>query len=476
MNRMVSFKRILLAALVIFLSLFFTIPFAACEESPEQIAYDAYLYAYPLVLMDVTMRQMTNVTAPDPDHGRAPINQFCHAQTFPPVEFQAVARPTFDTLYSTAWLDLGSEPIILSLPDTNNRYYLMEMLDMWSDVFDSPGFRTTGTGPGNFAITGPQWKGKLPKDVIELHAPTPFVWIIGRTQTNGKQDYEAVHAIQDKYLLTPLSRWVNPHRRPKPVPPIDPNVDDKTPPITQVEQMDGLTFFTRFSEVLKKNSPHANDYPILHRMKAIGIEPGKDFAPPPGVDPSIFNQAAESALGYMKDKNNQGRLGTLVNGWSMMLDNMGTYGTSYLRRAMIALIGLGANLPEDAIYPGVYIDSSGDALVGSNSYVLHFTQDEWPPADAFWSLTLYDENGFAVPNSINRYAVSNHDLIRNDDKSLDIYIQNNNPGSDREANWLPVPVPTDEVKDPPFNLVMRLYSPERKVLQGQWKPPALVKQ
>jgi hypothetical protein len=156
---------------------------------------------------------------------------------------------------------------------------------------------------------------------------------------------------------------------------------------------------------------------------------------------------------------------------------MGTYGTSYLRRAMIALIGLGANLPEDAIYPGVSIDSSGDPLVGSNPYVLHFTQDELPPADAFWSLTLYDENGFAVPNSINRYAISNHDpLHRNDDESLDICIQSNNPGGDREANWLPAPVPTEKVPDPPFNLVMRLYSPERKVLQGQWKPPALVKQ
>jgi len=473
MNRTVSFKNILSAALVIFLSLVFTIPLAAGEESSEQIAYDAYLYAYPLVLMDVTMRQMTNVTAPDPNHGRAPINQFSHAQTFPPVEFKAVARPTFDTLYSTAWLDLSSEPIILSVPDTNGRYYLMEMLDMWSDVFDAPGFRTTGTGPGNFAITGPQWKGKLPKDVTELHAPTPFVWVIGRTQTNGGQDYEAVHAIQNMYLLTPLSRWVNPHRRPKPAPPVDPNVDNKTAPIIQVEQMDGLTFFTRFSEVLKKNPPHANDYPILHRMKAIGIEPGKDFTPPQGIDPSVFDQAAKSALDYMK--NNQGGIATLVNGWSMMIENMGAYGTSYLRRAMIALIGLGANLPEDAIYPGVFIDSSGNPLLGSNPYILHFAQDELPPADAFWSLTLYDKDGFAVPNSINRYAISNHDPLHyNDDGSLDIYIQSSTPGGNREANWLPSPGP--DAPDRRFTLVMRLYAPERKVLQGQWAPPALVKQ
>jgi hypothetical protein len=404
---------------------------------------------------------MTNVLDTNNNYGGAPVNQFYHARVFPPVDFKGVVRPCFDTLYSSAWLDLNDEPIILSVPDTHGRYYLMEMLDMWSDVFDAPGFRTTGTGPGNFAVVSPKWKGKLPEGVVELRAPTPFVWIIGRTETNGPQDYEIVHQIQAGYRLTPISRWGKPHKRPVAPPPIDPSVDNVTPPMDQVENMDGLTFFNRFCDVLKKNPPHSNDFPILHRMKAIGIEPGKDFAPPSNLD---LDATVEDALNYMKA--HQGDIGKLVNGWTMTTENIGTYGTSYLRRAIIALVGLGANVPEDAIYPAVFTDIDGKPLDGSNQYVLHFDNDQLPPVEAFWSVTLYDAKGFPVQNNLNRYVIADLDPVYNNNGSLDIYIGYSSPEDDLEANWLPAPEDT-------FTLLTRLYAPGSEILRGQWEPPAL---
>ena len=477
MNRRMSFRSAVLTGLVVVLGSIVagvspafpqdgaTQTGMSSADPLEQIAYDAYLYAYPLVLMDVTMRQMTNVAYTGKIPGRAPVNQFFHARTFPDVEFKSVVRACFDTLYSTAWLDVSEEPVILSVPDTHGRYYLMQLLDMWTDVFDAPGWRTTGTAPGEFGIVGPDWKGKLPEGVVELRAPTPSVWIIGRTKTIGTADYEAVHEIQAGLRLTPLSRWGKPHKPAEAAPPVDPGVDMVTAPMLQVAAMDGWTFFSRFSELLKKHPPHANDYPILHRMSAIGIEPGSDFAPPAGLDPAVLDGAAAAALAHMIER--QANVARIVKtGWSMATENMGAYGTSYLRRAVIALTGLGANLPEDAVYPSAFMDSNGQRLVGTDDYVLHF--DQPPPVDGFWSLTMYDDKGFPVRNALERYAIADTGLQKNADGSIDIYLGHMSPGTGLESNWLPAP-------DGVFTLLLRLYGPRREVLEGQWVPPALVK-
>ncbi len=201
------------------------------EQEAFEIGVEAYTYFYPLVLMDTTRRQAVNVEA-GKTIGRGPMNAFTHVPTFPPADFRDVVRPNFDTLYSIAWLDLTKEPMVVAVPDTQGRYYLLEMLDMWSDVFACPGKRTTGTGAGQFAIVPPGWQGRLPEGVQRIDAPTPFVWIIGRTQTNGTKDYEAVHKVQAGYTITPLSQF---GRAPQPVTAtIDPTVDMKTPPMTQV--------------------------------------------------------------------------------------------------------------------------------------------------------------------------------------------------------------------------------------------------
>ncbi len=241
------------------------------EQETYEIGVEAYTYFYPMVLMDVTRRQAVNEEA-GKTIGRGPMNTFAHVPIFPPADFRDVVRPNFDTLYSVAWLDLTKEPMVVAAPDTHGRYYMLPMLDMWTDVFACPGKRTTGTGAGRFAVVPPGWQGKLPEDVRRINAPTPFVWIVGRTQTNGPKDYEAVHRVQAGYTITPLSQLG------KAAPPvtitIDPTVDMKTAPMTQVNNMAAGSFFEYAAELLKVNPPHITDQPIVARMRRIGIEPG----------------------------------------------------------------------------------------------------------------------------------------------------------------------------------------------------------
>ncbi len=435
------------------------------EEEAHSIGVAAYLYFYPLVTMDITRRQLTNVAKPEGIH--TPMNSFASLGEFPPADMKVVVRPNFDTLYSSAWLDLTKGPMIVSVPDTHGRYYLLPMLDMWTDVFASPGWRTTGTRAADYAVVPPGWSGSLPADVVRIDAPTPYVWIIGRTKTDGPPDYDEVRKIQAGFTIIPLSRWGAAVEQPVGV--VDPGIDMKTPPKIMVDTMPPGKFFAYAAEILKLQPPHITDQPILARMKRIGIEPGKSFDINK-VDPAIkaeLETAPENALRLMAWK--VPSLAPVVNGWSMNIDTMGVYGNYYLKRALVAQFGLGANLPEDAIYPLNLADDTGRPLDGANAYVLHFDKGAVPPVDAFWSITLYDKDGFQVQNSLERFAVSSWMPFKhNSDDSLDLYFQNASPGSNEEANWLPTP-------KGPFSLTMRLYAPKSDVLTGKWTPPAVMK-
>jgi hypothetical protein len=439
---------------------------AMTEAQARAIAVNAYLYFYPLISIDITRKQSTNVE-PGKEFGKGPMGMFVNVPAYPPADLKVVVRINFDTLYSIAWLDLTKGPMVVSAPDTNGRYYLLPMLDMWSDVFASPGWRTTGTQAGNFLITPPGWAGKVPGEFTHIAAPTSYVWIIGRTRTDGPQDYDAVHKIQAGYKVTPLSEW---GKTPKPVEvKIDPNIDMKTPPKVQADTMPADKYFAYAAELMKLHPPHITDEPIIAQMKRLGIEPGKSFdqsKQSPAVQAALESApAVAQALMTWKIPT----VARVANFWSMNTDTMGVYGNYYLKRAMVTQVGLGANLPEDAIYPLNLADSSGKPLDGANRYTIHFEKGATPPVDAFWSITLYDPEGFQVGNVLNRFAVSSWMPFKyNADGSLDLYFQNDSPGKDNEANWLPAPKGA-------FNLTMRLYAPQSDALTGKWNPPPIVK-
>jgi hypothetical protein len=448
---------------------------ALTEQEASAIGVDAYLYFYSLVTMDITRKQLSNV---EPGKGLGgPMNWFANIGEYPAADMKAVVRPNFDTLYSSGWLDLTKEPMIVSVPDTDGRYYLLPMLDMWTDVFASPGWRTTGTEAGNFIVVPPGWRPdlrdklvedfKLPKDIQRIDAPTPYVWIIGRTKTDGPDDYDAVHKIQAGYKITPLSQWGKAPEAPEVK--IDPTIDMKTPPKIQVDTMPASQYFAYAAELLKLQPPHLTDQPILARMKRIGIEPGKSFDLEK-ADPALkkgLEGAPKAAQKLMEWK--IPTLARVVNGWSMNTDTMGVYGNYYLKRAIVAQLGLGANLPEDAIYPLNLGDESGKPLDGTNKYTIHFDKGFAPPVNAFWSITLYDQQGFQVANRLNRFAVSSWmPFVYGPDGALELYFQNESPGAEKEANWLPAP-------KGPFNLCLRLYAPKSEALTGKWNPPPVMR-
>ena len=434
------------------------------KEDALAIGEDAYVFGYPLVLMDVTRSTMT--ATPKVGERKAPVNQFCHMKQFPDPTFTDVVSPNADTLYSSAWIDLTTEPIILSVPAMGDRYYLMEMMDGWTNVFSSPGTRTTGKDKGDFAIVGPGWKGKLPEGVQQIKSPTNMVWLVGRTQTNGEADYPAVHAIQKQYLLTPLSAWGKSYTPPDNVP-VESGVDTKTPPVEQVAKMDAPTFFRRMTALMKGNPPSYADAGEMKRFASVGIVPG--VAPNPQKYDLAVAEGLEQSVRAGQDKISaeaKKSLGKKVNGWDVMM-NLGRYGTDYLFRAVVALVGLGANLPEDAIYPRATTDTNGEPLVGTNRYTVQFPKGQLPPVGAFWSITVYNSKQLFVENRINRYAIGDRSKLKfNDDGSLTIYVQHESPGQDKESNWLPAP------KDR-FNFFMRLYLPKKEIIDGSWKMPPI---
>lgn len=437
---------------------------AISQTEAYEIGIEAYHYFYPLISMDVTRRVTTNY-APGTKPGMGPMNAFHHLRAFPPADFREVVRPNFDTLYSSAWLDLTQEPMIISAPDTHNRYYLLPMLDMWSDVFAVPGKRTSGTSAAHFGVIPKGWNGTLPEGVQPIESPTAYVWIIGRTQTNGPKDYEAVNQVQDGYQITPLSAWGKTWEPPVS---IDPTVDMKTPPLIQVNTMSAAQYFSYGAELIKLNPPHITDWSMIARLNRIGIISGQsfDFSTALPAIQTVLKQAVVDGLKLMQEK--IPTLARVVNGWQMNTDTMGVYGNYYLKRAIVAMVGLGANQPQDAIYPLCLADADGKPLEGSNHYVLHFTKDELPPVEAFWSVTMYDSEGFQVQNNLNRFAIGDRDALKyNTDGSLDLYIQPDSPGSDKESNWLPSP------SAGVLGITMRLYAPKAQALDGRWVPPAV---
>lgn len=446
---------------------------ALSPAEARQIAEDAYIYGYSLITTEVTRVQMTSVDKVEAL--RAPMNQFANVPRYPPADFRGVSAPNADTLYSVAWLDLA-EPQVFSHPAMGDRFYLFEIVDLWMTALESaPSKRTAGGAAANYLITGPGWKGTVPGGMKHIAMPTRYMVILGRTYADGTpQDYEAVNKLQAEYRITPLASWGKSFT---PVaPPVDRNpgfsLTDAPQPV--ILGMGAAGYFDRMARLMGDIAPAAaSDGPMLARMARIGVVPGQPF------DMSKLDPAVQAALtdvpqtALRRIENGKASLGGIVDGW-VITKGLGTYGNDYLKRAVVAAFGWPANQEKDAVYPYTEVDSTGQALTGASKYTLTFPKDATPPVNGFWSITMYmiDKGWWFVPNPLNKFTVSPRNNLRyNADGSLTLYFQNESPGADKEANWLPAPKGQ-------FIAMLRMYWPKDaspSILNGSWTPPRVMK-
>ena len=423
---------------------------------------EAYLYGYPLVMMETTRIQSAKYIGPE--------NQLRMVRQFPNAQFKEVVRPNVDTLYTTAFISMKEGPWVFEMPANNKRYELMPFMDAWTNVFASPGTRTSGNQGGTYLLAGPEWNGQVPKGMTLLKSPTDMVWLIGRTQTNGTADFATVHELQNRLRL---SKW------PQPPDSLSASTDSKRdaqpswqvstePSLTPVAQMKALNtteFFNRLMKLMVSNPPSPEDAPLLARLAQLEIKPGQ------AVHLSGSNALSFSLGRWIANQRVMKALNTKAQdgSWSYPPLNLGRYGTDYNTRAAVAMVGLGANLPEDAMYPNTVLDHQGQALNGKHRYRLHFAANALPPVKAFWSITAYGADEFLIDNPLQRFAIGDRDpLVFNADGSLDLWVQATPPSQkEAAANWLPVQMGA------PFLLNARLYWPEDKALNGQWKMPVV---
>jgi hypothetical protein len=436
------------------------------EGAGYLIGEQAYVYGFPLVMMDVTRRVVT-ATARSAEY-KAPVNQFGRMRTYVNPDFKDVVRISVNSLWSHAFLDLHKEPMIITIPDSRDRYLVMQALNMWTDDFASVGTRTSSTRAGEFLIAGPNWDGAAPSGIkATMRSSTRYAWVLVQISAGSADDFPSIHALQDELKVTPLSAWGQRYSPPHTVP-VDPGVDLTATPFDQVRLMSGEMFFRRLAELLHDNPPYPEDGPMLRKLKLLGIEPGKEFNPEK-LDPKVRAGLNEAPWNVWKLLAEGPYTMANANGWINML-NLGRYGTDYNTRAFIAYAGLGALSSEDAVYPSAFVDGAGNALDAAYRYVMHFPKNGLPPsASGVWSLSPYRDN-FYVHNPIERYGIlSSMPLKYNPDGSLDIYIQAGSPGTEKESNWLPIP-PSGV-----FNLTTRVYQPEKRMLDGTYRLPPITR-
>ena len=400
---------------------------------------------------------------------RAPLNQFAHFRQLPDASDQVVVGLNVDTLYSLGSLDLSGGPLVLSVPEMGERYWVMQLIDAWNNVPHAPGARTVGGKGGDFAIVGPGWNGELPEGVSELRMPTNLGVIGGRTYVSGPDDIPAVQALQDQYRLVPLEAWGSDWTPPAEVP-VKPGVDAKTPVPRQLLAMTPETFFARLNALLPANPPYPEDAPVMERIARLGIVPGAEF-PWANFDPEVQQAISKGVeAGKTAIREQEAHLGEHVNGWQVALD-LGRYGTKYAYRAAWTFFGVGGNLIEDACYP--LATHRRQRRTARQRPPLHaaLRGDQLPPVNAFWSLTMYDAESYLVANAINRYALGDRSgLTYEHGGALTLYIQTDRPDDPRkETNWLPTP------SEGRFKVALRLYSPKPEVAEGNWKPPPIAR-
>lgn len=415
-------------------------------------AVAAYVYGVAPLKVEATVR-------------RFPANTMISVARLVDPAVKTVVLPNHDTAYTVGQLDLSRGPLVIDTPDTAGRYYVLQLLDAYSNTFRYIGRRTTGSDAGSFALVPPGFRGTLPAGVRRIRSPTPLVWLLGRTLIRDEAEIPAVTPLLAGYRATPLERWATGERRPSVVLP-------SFPPQPPTSLPHGLRFFDSLGAYLGDNPPPARDACALRAFARVGIGPGRT----PSVEASgPLRAGLEAARRYgprlisaaVRRSNAYSRRGN--NGWLVAQSYVGSYGRNYLGRAIVARIALGANTPEETVYPLALTDSRGRPLSGRHRYRLRFECGRLPPVGAFWSLTMYGDDGYLYENPLRRYAIGDRTsgLRRGRDGSLTLFIQHRRPAGAAASNWLPAPRGR-------FRVALRLYEPRRSVLSGAWRPPPLV--
>jgi hypothetical protein len=437
------------------------------EQAREELAYtlgtQAYFYGYPWIYL--SKLRWTWVTTPvNPESvPYAALNHFWHARKLLDAQTREGGSPNNDTLYSVTWIDVRTQPVILSHPDMGDRYFTFEIACLDSDNFAYVGKRTTGGKAGNFAIIGPGWEGTLPAGVTALPpSPTASVLIFGRTLVNGPEDVATVTKLQDQYTLTPLDLWGKPDAT-------LPERRDVWQPFDR--KTDPLADFKTMNRAMTEEPPIAAHAPLLKFFAEVGLGPNQDIETMDEATKRGLTRAAQGGEALIRATFLGGGSSKRVNGWKYPPRSAGRAGLAldFVTRASFQnLGGIIANEPEEAVYLNTSTDHEGQTLNGAHHYVLRFPPGQTPKVKAFWSLTMYGEDANLAANPIDRFAIGDRTpgVKRDEDGGLTLYVQADSPGEDKESNWLPAPTVN-------FYVILRAYMPDEEIVNQTWAPPPL---
>jgi hypothetical protein len=435
------------------------------EEYAYSVALQAFIYGFPYVYNALTRYKWTNIPQNPKSVPYAPVNHFWHASELIDATYRDGGCPNNDTLYSTAWVDLSKEPVILTVPEIPaDRYWTFQLTSFTSDNFAYVGNRV-GSSAGNYALIGPGWDGDLPEDVtaVEPSSPTPWILILGRTLADGADDLPAVHALQAQYRLTPLSFWGKPEAQ------LPESRDVYKPALSLTGIDDPLGPWKALNAMLAENPPAAHHEVLLKQFATIGIGPGLDIEQQPDVVKKTLQRVLGVGTQLLRQQFMSGVWATFVNGWRYPPSNEGRFGDEFLERAADqSLAGIAANDPAEAVYLVNLTDNFGKPLTGAHRYEITFPKGYEPPADAFWSMTVYGSDYNLIPNQINRYSIGDRTpgVKKNADGGTTFYFQNESPGPDKESNWLPT-------GSEAWFTILRIYIPQPEVINVEWKCPPI---
>ncbi len=433
----------------------------AQEETAFHLGVSAYIWGYSLVGTERLQRD--RILQASPGVPQAALNQFGHVRELRDADYKKIATPNNDTIYSHAYLDLRKEPIVVTVPEVKDRYYVLPLLSAYQEVFGSIGTRETMGDAGSYAIVGPGWEGQLPDNIHRIDSPSNMVIVWGRVAVNGSNDLKNARAVQDSFVLTPLSSYTENPTTPQPDWEASENRANLTLWTPKSGVPESLSFFYELGEAMKLTPLRPEDTAVVEQFQAIGLTTKKGFDIERLSNATIIGLSRAIAAAELMIDGSANSDGQLVNGW-FFNNRTGIFGNDYLFRAAIAKWYAGANKPEEAMYYVAKTGNDGKPFNGASAYSIHFETP--PPARAFWSLSMYNAfDGSLVKNSISRYSIGDRTegLLTNPDNSIDIQIQQHEP-SQSTNNWLPAP-------SAGFYLVLRLYMPESEVVSGQWAPP-----